>query len=158
MGVSYSVFIGPFIEAPDAERPTVVKYNGCGTDGCKNRKKESTEKFCPSCGQPIKQCERNSLVKPSQKFDYWKEFNDRIVFIHEDNRPCDKQDVAVFMPNQGKFGQRFEAYDCSIVALDGNVIAAETTRFNEFFAKDIARIREVFGKAEVKWGAIAYTS
>jgi hypothetical protein len=158
MGVSYYVYVGPFIEAPNSERTTISKYMGCGTKDCANCNKESTAKFCSNCGQPIKQCEKNSIIKPSNHFDVYEECDERLHSIGEEDLPSDKTNVAVFQPNQGKFGHRFSAYDPSVVALDKTVIDDETTRFNVFFAKDIARINEVFGKAEVKWGVIAYTS
>lgn len=158
MGVSYYVFVGPFVEAPNAEIPIPRKYMGCGTTGCDYRKKESTEKFCPKCGNPIKQCEKTSVMRPSRDFDGYEELGDRLTRIHEENLPDDKQNVAVFQPNTGKFGQKFSAYDSSIVALNESIIADEMNRFNAFFAKDIARIGEVFGKVEVKWGVVAYAS
>ncbi len=158
MGVSYYVYVGPFVEAPNAERPFPTKYMGCGTVGCDNLKKESTEKFCPKCGKPIKECEKNSVVRPSRNFYTYDEFDDRLTRIHEENLPNDKQNVAVFQPNIGKFGQTFSAYDSSVVSLNESAIADEISKFNKFFAKDIDRIKEVFGKVEVKWGVVAYAS
>ncbi len=81
-----------------------------------------------------------------------------LIYIHSENLPEEKQDSAIFIPNQGKFGEYFGAYDATVVELTALTIADDISRFKTMFSKEITRIKEVFGKAEVKWGAIAYAS
>jgi len=158
MGVSYSVYLGPFIEAPNPKKVCPREFHSCPTKKCRHHKNEMSEKFCPECGTAITLITVQSVKRVSDDFDVYEEFDDRLCDVHSDNLPPEKQDSAIFNPNQGKFGQRFEAYDSNIIAYNETMIADEISRFKTYFAKDIDRIKEVFGNAAVQWGAVAYAS
>lgn len=154
MSISYSVYIGPYLEAPNPEKPSMEQFNGCLNDKCRNGHKRSSDVFCPCCG---KKCGTVSIPSTSRiDFDVYAECDGRLsdVFCGE-YLPPSKKDYVYFQPNTGKFGQRFSAYDASIVEFNERIPVDEVSRFNSFFAKDIARIKKVFGDAKVKWGAIA---
>lgn len=151
MGVSYTVYLGPYIEAPNPLKPSKREFHGCP-----KHMTPSSDKFCSKCGEPIK-----LLSVPSKgrvEFNVYEEFDDSLAELHEECRPSEKQDVAIFQPNKGKFGLRFRAYDAEVVPLNETVILDEVNRMKSTYAKEIERIKEVFGSAEVKWGAIAYAS
>lgn len=153
MSVSYSVYVGPYLEAPNPEKPSMEQFNGCVNDKCKNEHRRSSDIFCPQCG---KKCGTVSVTSTSRiDFDVYEECDERLSKVSNEDMPSD---LAIFEPNKGKFGRRFSAYDSSIVELNETIIADEVSRFKSFFTKDIARIKEVFGKATVKWGVVAYAS
>jgi hypothetical protein len=156
MGVSYYVYIGPFIEAPNPEKPSFKEYFGCPNKECRNYNKHFAEKFCASCGTQIKLLKVPDLVR--QKFDVYDEFDDKLAALSHDYLPDEKKDVAIFYPNQGKFGVNFSAYDCEVMEMSQASIVDNTKRFVETHVKEIGRIKDVFGKAEVKWGVLAHAS
>jgi len=156
MGVSYFVYVGPYIEAPNPEKVRPREFHSCPDKKCRNYKKEMSEKFCPRCGTAITLITVQSVKRA--EFDVYSECKDRLSDVHSDYLPHEKRDSAIFQPNQGKFGQRFVAYDSNIVAFNETMIADEMSRFKTFFAKDIDRIKEVFGNAIVQWGVVAYAS
>lgn len=117
-----------------------------------------SEKFCPRCGAAITLITVQSVKRASADFDVYEQCNDRLCDVHYDFLPDDKQESAIFKPNQGKFGQTFSAYDSNIISYNETMIADEIARFKSFFAKDIDRIKEVFGNAVVQWGVVAYAS
>jgi hypothetical protein len=151
MGVSYYVYIGPYIQAPNPEKEGVEEFQGCP-----KHKKPSSDKFCNQCGAAIK-----LISVPSMKrinFDTYEEFKDSLCELYDEYCPNNMKDIAIFKPNKGKFGQEFSAYHYSIVPMNETIMTNEVARMKSTFAKEIERIVEVFGKAEVKWGVIAYSS
>jgi len=158
MGVSYSVYLGPYIEAPNPVKLHPREFHSCPNRKCYDHKTEMSDKFCPRCGTEVALITVQSKKRTSSKFDVYKEFNDRLYSVHEEFLPHDKQDFVIFKPNQGKFGNRFEAYDSSIIAFNESMILDEVSRFKSHFSKDIDRIKEVFGDAVVRWGVVAYAS
>ena len=156
MGVSYNVYLGPYIQAPNPEKEYPREFHSCPNKKCPYHKREMSSKFCDRCGTPIALITVQS--KKRADFDVWEECGSRITDVHEDRLPENKKDFAIFLPNQGNFGNRFEAYESSVVEVNETVMIDEVKRFEAHFKKDIARIAEVFGKVEMKWGAIAYVS
>jgi hypothetical protein len=151
MGTSYTVYLGPYIEAPNPLKASKREFHGCP-----KHMTPSSAKFCTECGTAIKLLSVPSTSRAD--FNTYKEFNDSLWELGDDDRPSEKADSAIFAPNKGKFGFRFRAYDAEIVPLNETIIVGDVSRFTTVFAKEIARIKEVFGSAEVKWGAIAYAS
>jgi len=156
MGVSYYVYIGPYIEAPNPKKKANREFHGCRNDKCHMHNQPASDKFCSTCGKEIGLVSVPDLRR--MEFDVYEECDDRLSLVYPENLPDDKKDFAIFQPNQGKFGMRLSAYDPEVCELNESVMMNELSRFHTFFAKDIARIKEVFGKAEVKWGVIAYAS
>lgn len=151
MGVSYYVYIGPFIEAPNPKKASSREFFGCP-----KHKTPASDKFCNRCGAAIQLVSVPSLERI--EFDTYEEFHDSLDIVHRDNLPENKEDFMIFQPNRGKLGKRFSAYDSSLIEMNETVMLDEVNRMRTEFAKEIARLAEVFGKAEVKWGAIAYAS
>jgi hypothetical protein len=151
MGTSYTVYLGPYIEAPNPLKASKREFHGCP-----KHMTPSSDKFCNKCGAAIKLLSVPSTSRAS--LDTYKEFDDSLWELGDDCRPNEKQDFAIFQPNKGKFGLKFRAYDAEVVPLNETIIVGDVTRFKTVFAKEIERIKKVFGSAEVKWGAIAYAS
>lgn len=156
MGVSYYVKLGPYIEAPNPKQNSSKGVHACTKQGCSKQGKETADAFCPQCGTKV-----GVVQKPIQKridFDVYGETDGRLTDIHPERLPNEKKDSAIFIPNQGKFGIEFGDWEAAVVEFNETVMMNDITRFKQTFATDITRIQEVFGKAEVKWGAIAYAS
>lgn len=156
MGISYDGYLGPYIQAPNPEKSHSREFHSCPDKVCRNHKREMNSKFCDHCGMPIALITVQSMQRVD--FDIWKECDDRLVDVRTYNLPPNKRDFAIFLPNQGKFGNRFEAYEPVVLEFNETVMIDEVIRFYAYFQKDIARIVEVFGKAEMKWGVVAYAS
>ena len=156
MGVSYYVYIGPYIQAPNPEKVHPHEFHSCSNKACRNHTREMSSKFCDKCGTPIALLTVQSTKRID--FDVWEQCGDRLEDVYVSYLPPDKRDFAIFLPNQGKFGNRLEAHDSTVLELNETIMIDEVNRFEVYFQKDIARIAEVFGKSEVKWGVVAYES
>lgn len=158
MGVSYYVKLGPYIEVKNPPKSSFTEYFGCPNKKCRHYNKAFTCKFCTDCGTAIE------LVKvPDSKpteFDTWKETNDRLSKAFSEYLPDGLKDILILMPNKKGLGHHFSAYDSALVPLNETIVLSETKRFESEYAKDIARVREVFGEnaVQIKWGVIAYAS
>lgn len=158
MGVDYHVYVGPYIEVRNPPKSSFLEYYGCPNNKCKDFNKHINAKFCPQCGKQIE-----LLTVPTQKpmeFDCYEEFDDRLSEVRMDDRVKGKEDCEFYLPNQGKTGKHFSAYDRQILSYDAAIIALENESIETKFAKDIKRLREVFGKdaVTIQWGIIAYAS
>jgi uncharacterized Zn finger protein (UPF0148 family) len=156
MGVSYYVKLGPYVECPNPVRTIPREYHACGNEKCNKHKKETADVFCPQCGEKVKKLTKNSQKRLS--FDVYEEFKDTMYDVHPERLPQEKQNSAIFLPNQGDFGQTFGDYAEVVLELNETVMLDEVARFKAAFEKEINRLQAVFGKAEVKWGVVAYAS
>jgi len=159
MGVSYSVYVGPYIQVHNPERETVEKYYGCPNQKkCSKAGAAASGKFCGQCGTAI-----TLLKKPAKEridFNLWDECDDRLSQAFSEYPPHGKDDYQFFVPNVGKIGTHFSAYDSSLVELYAEKIMEDTKALETKFSADLETLRKKFGKSSVvvRWGVIAYAS
>ena len=158
MGVSYHVYVGPYLQIHNPPKQTVKEYYGCPNNTCRDKNKFCSSKFCPSCGTAIM-----LLQIPDQKpitFDTYEECKDRLSKAFYEDKPNDLKDYLILTPNLRGFGKHFSAYDAEAIELGTTHAIEEMTKFTTAYADDIIRIKEVFGTnaVAIKYGVIAYAN
>ena len=160
MSCHYHVFIGPYLEVHNPIRETTEKIRSCGNPNCGRHKKRlinSSDQFCPSCGEKIRHVDVPSRGR--KEFNIYDEFTaERLTEARFEGMPKQYQDYMLFCSNMNDCdGKTF--YDTvEVVSMDQNTPNAQIEEFAKYFAIEIARIAEVFGKdvVKIKWGVIAY--
>jgi len=153
MSVSFQVYVGPYIEAPNPKRTSPRSIRCCPNKSCGKHKKESGDEFCPKCGQKI----QIITIQSVKRIDFQALDEDRLFHIHPDWLPPQHEDTAIFQPNQGHFGHHFDRDDARIMAITASMMDEEISRFQRHFVKDIDEVKAAFGDATVKWGVLAYS-
>jgi len=158
MGTSYYVYIGPYLEVHNPPRPTRDEFQGCSNRKCRSYHHRSSAKFCSDCGGVI-----GLVSKPTTEqidFDCYEECDERLTEQFREERPEKKKDYSYFVPNQGKIGRNFSAYDTELAEINSTIISEELHHFKVKFEKDVNRLKEVFGADAValKWGVMAYAA
>lgn len=158
MGLYYYVHVGPYIEAPNPLKAITREANACTNENCSKHKKETSDAFCSQCGSKIGIIIKNTNKRVSDTFSVYEECKERLCEVHREWLPDDMQNVAIYLPNLRGFNLTFGDKEATVVNYNETVMLDQVARFNETFKDDIAKIQTIFGKAEVKWGVVAYAS
>lgn len=158
MGVSYNVYLGPYIQVHNPKQDHKKSVRCCPEPACDNNGIPITAKFCSICGSKIIDCK--VPVRERLEFYAYEETKDRLYELSSEYPPDGKEDYIFFTSNVGKIGRHFSAYDTHLEALNETVLTSEVQQFKQKFDKDIERLNEVFGKdaVQILWGVIAYAS
>ncbi len=156
MSIDYSVHVGPYIVVHNPPVETTEEYHSCPTKGCPNHKRHMSEKFCPACGSGIRVVQ--FPTKAPKDFDVYKEFDSRLCEAFCDGGPEDLKDAMVFLSDEKGHDVVFDPTN-ELVDIDLRAVNMPESldRFQEAFAKEIQRLKEVFGEqaVELRWGVIS---
>ena len=158
MGLYYYVHVGPYIEAPNSIKVGTREVKACTNGSCGKQKKETTDAFCSQCGHKIGTVTKNTNQRISDTFSVYEECGERLTEVHREWLPENKQDSAIYLPNLNGFNKTFGDREPSVVDFNETVMLEQVNRFKDNFKDDIAKLQHLFGKAEVKWGVVAYAS
>lgn len=157
MSVHYHVFLGPYLEVHNPIKATTVKKRSCPNEQCFNNGELVQANFCPKCGTKVLHIE--VAARGRKAFNAYDELDgERLIELRFEDMPKECKDFMYFHSNLTKCAGRTFCDSTEIVPMDENTPNAEKERFARDFAKEIARIKEVFGESaiKIKWGAIAY--
>lgn len=158
MGVDYNTYLGPYIQVYSPSKDTTVKKQRCPNTACSNHKRDVNAPFCSKCGEKIRHID--VTIKAEIDFDIYNEFDERL-FEAGANYGQIVKDHHIYVSNvRGGPGERCNAENSGIIPIDPVRVGTDLFRMKEQFAKEIARLQEVFGKDAVKveWGLIQYAS
>lgn len=158
MGVSYNVYVGPYIEVHNPPKSSFEEYHGCSSKKCQSFNQRSSSKFCPHCGSSIVLIKKSITAKVN--FDCFNECDDRLSEMFQEYPFAEKKNYSFFVPNVGKLGRHFYAYDTELAEISSEEVVNQVKQMDTAFSKDIDKMRKVFGDAAVKlrWGVMGYSS
>lgn len=159
MGVSYHVYIGPYIHVSGGKEETIVKVDRLCVKhpGIKQEK----NKFCSECGTEIINVDREErkTYTPSEYFhrNADEDVFERIWSPENMNNTFMSGRRVPDSINIDSYGGDFpSAYDLS----DANCIMSQVSWFFQEHKEDICLLRKMFGEENVsiKWGVVSYYS
>lgn len=151
MSVDLSVYLGPYLEVPNERK--LVRKDRCGHDVA------SGISFCPVCGQD--QSNRYYDTAGSTKFDdmlrdAFEDFGEQLVrSIRDDDVEWMVPNVPFGLDRKCHFDPKYEQAAHTVKPSDQ---LREEIAFNEAFAEEIAKIKELQPDAHVKWGMVMWMS
>jgi len=156
MGVSYYVYLGPYIQVHNPKKERKTKMLCCPEPACGNNGTHISSKFCSLCGSKIIECQ--VPVNKRIDFDCYEQFNDRLAELSAEYPPDGMEDYMILTPNQGKIGRHFHAYDTKLEAFTEKTITEEIVKMITTFKSDLDKLKKTFGdkNVEYKWGVLAY--
>ncbi len=159
MGLSYSCFIGPYIQVHNPPRAGNEKVQTCPKKGCDHYGKKLWSQFCPTCGSPA-----GEVLFPTLRplyIDHVELFGDESMApVMTEYKPDGWTEYDFYVGNKkGMPGLHLDA-SATVLTLDANRIVEETSKFQSVCERQIEKLQEVFGRnaVQVKWGMLGYTS
>lgn len=164
MGCDSYVYVGAYCKLEMQEEKVVSSsiYNGCNNNKCKLHKSQTDQKlnkFCPSCGNPIREVAFAKSFNQIREFDLFDleskdlSVDDFIVF----NR--DIRNI-ILMPNgRDHSGQVFysESYSFADPVITSDTVTSSVAEFIEKYSKQLAIIEKEYNtKIEIKFGVVSY--
>lgn len=159
MGVSYNVYIGPYIHVSGNKEETIVKVDRLCVKhpGIKQEK----NKFCSECGSEIVNVDREER-KTYTPSEYFHRNADENVFEriwspeHMDNTFMSRRRVPDSIHIDSYGGDFPSAYDLS----DDSHIMSQVSWFFQEHKNELDLLRKMFGEENVsiKWGVVSYYS
>lgn len=158
MGMSYNVYVGPFLRVPTFRKDVPVPSYQC--TGCGNKKVDKSTPFCPKCGNPVQNTPvtQSQLVIP-RPYDLADEFNEK-MFIAESGYSMAKHVGYVdWMPNRRGFGTTLHSYeDSEALILSQTDRDAALAHFVANHQSLVDAAEALFGvKVQVLYGAVPYS-
>lgn len=156
MGVSYYIYIGPYVEVYNPLKPIDQEYHSCPSKGCSNHTKPISDGYCPKCGTKIGRLIRK--VNERIHFDVYREFGDGTLRdVHND---FGENNYMRFLDNahRGLHHLHIDAEYDSVNDFTDKNPSEVVDEYKKLRSKEIARLQEVFGNdnVTVKWGVINY--
>ena len=162
MGVDYSAYVGPYVEATNSEAMLTIEKQCCTNDSCSKYKitdrMKPDDKFCSTCGSVIGPM---SVSKKGQQVCEWEdvrcrwEDEDRMTTAGSegDLRP----NTVIYIANQEGYGYYLDVkYNCKLIDMGEIDTVKEIRRFEGNYADEIAVIRDAYGEenVKIKYGAM----
>jgi hypothetical protein len=154
MGLYFSGYAGPFLQAEIVKVPTEVKKFGC--EICKKQVWDHKEKFCPTHGTPHA---RYTVIEQHQE-TYGK---DLVSLVKEKLMPASHLPTAeqfnVWLGNVSFLDRNTHLEEYDFLDISEVDIASEMKAFKSFFEKEIAELAKVYSKPlQIKWGVLTWKS
>lgn len=155
MSTDYNVYIGPYIRVANPKRPHKIEVNCCAVKSCKLLHQVTDNKFCPSCGTPIK-----SVTKQENRqieADGWEEFDDKLTPLVS-NEFLNLKNKEIFIPNGGIFGKHLSLrFNHGIFKFEDENSSIEG--FKDYYKSFLEKIQEMYKEIPVvEYGVITYLS
>lgn len=166
MGISSSVYLGPYLECKTHEVEVDATMRSCTKDTCSQYEKEvysKDKKFCPQCGSPIDKVTYKVKEKNVQQHYLREEIDEDLHNIREDtlfsNRSRD-EGIDTWIANKGFCDRRCHLDDSCVTEITQDRIAEEISLFCTTFEKALTIFNDKYGKGNVavKWGLVYYWS
>lgn len=165
MGLSTTIYLGPYLECRTRVEEAVEKVRSCPVDSCPRYGKwaPTQDVFCSLCGDEIKPVEVKTVsVLPHIEED--------VLFDHRMCRPSGShfqklreppacKDYWVGNLRNSDLGRHYSVDD-GPVFVPGPQQYAELQHFRKFYEKEIALLKAEYGEGNIdlKWGLLVYTS
>lgn len=160
MGVSYNVYVGPYVEITGNKELVTAKIKR----QCPNHTNtnQHNNKFCSECGSLIESVEYDEKTNVTPAEYFFKNCDDNIydriwspeglqnIFLSN----CDVPDLIIIDSYMGKYHNVNEIEDPE------NLSLTQRSWFFQEHKKEINTFIEMFGteNVKVKWGVISYVS
>jgi hypothetical protein len=158
MGVSYHVYVGPYITVYNPEKPATEEVHACGNPKCKRFEDPCSAKYCSDCGIEIKLIE----VPTTERVDMWDiliEMDDSLSNACGEYKSKELEDYNILIPNKrADFAHHFSAYDTEVIQTSGATVQEDESAFLKQYKKEIEILQKKFGDKNVNvvWGVVAY--
>lgn len=158
MGVSYYIYVGPYILVHNPPQPDKEEYHSCSNKKCKQHGQPLHAKFCSECGKEIK-----LLSFPNTKrvdlYDTITDLDDTLSEACTEYPPDNYEDHNFLIPNKKGNGEHFRAYDTTVINLDPDAVSEQCHKFSHDYDKELRVLRNLFGEKNVMldFGVIAYS-
>lgn len=165
MGLDYSVYLGPYLEATLVEKTVTRHKRHCTNKECLRYEKTIYEAFCPKCGTKIEDIpfETTDWCAANED-DYDDDFFHYEIIDYLSGVPLEDEPFNVLVANQKidgidrdlSFDPRSESPDFE--DFNGEIIEAEKSAFTKTFAPQIKKLEGFFGKEnlQLKWGQLSW--
>ncbi len=167
MGMSLQIFVGPYLACANPKVETKVKIRGCSNKDCENfghrYKIGSDKKFCSECGAEARDDVEVTEKWPRVESDTLREeIEERLCTFNWNTNYDDEDDIEkhdYWVPNSevSEITTRNLWIDSQIEgAWPITDTAHEILKFQEVYAKEIARFKEAYapGEITVAWGIL----
>lgn len=150
MGLSASVYLGPYVQCKQRPRTANTTLQTCGTVGCDQSERHLSSKFCPSCGGAVEKRTRTVEATLSHyevveddltdlSYD-----SDQILYLGTNHRPPKRQFHSD--PRTDELHQ----------ILTPELIQEEMEWFHKTYAKQLEKLRAAYDDVQVHWGLHTY--
>ena len=159
MGISQSVFLGPYVECDYRDEVRDEKVFGCTKPNCEEYAKRArlygpkpTKKFCSSCGSPTGETLKPTKYRPTH-YDVLEQYEDNLTPLG------DKGEGFYLGPNliEGPTRRVFlrDEHHENLATMNPS---AEIVWFCEEYAEELVALREAYNNVVVRWGVHVHYS
>jgi hypothetical protein len=165
MGISSSLYVGPYVECTTQDIEVDAKMRSCTRDSCSMYEREvhdKSKKFCPQCGSPIDNVTYKTKQKNVQAHYLIEEIDQDLSLVQYDSffSQRSKDGTDTWIANKKFCERRCWVNDSCATELTQEMMVKEVLLFCTEFEEALAVFHKKYGKdnVTVKWGLIYYYS
>lgn len=159
MGITNTIYIGPYIKIVPKTVETQIEKRGCTNLTCVARYNDLTPQqyndceFCPKCGKPI---ENYTTSKPEDLYlhnDFLDPFGESLCYANDYAEGI----TNILIPNQHGFGITINDDDnANEVIFDADHMVTSHNKFITEYEEELEDLKNYVVSFEIKWGVLNY--
>lgn len=170
MGMSHTVYLGPYVECRTQDIEVDAKMRSCTRGStCSQHEREVHDrqrKFCPQCGSPIGEITYKTKEKNVKAHYLREEIKEALANLGQGStlfhgRSNDGLDTWISNYRAGTpEGRDYSPNSECVFEVNEDMIEGDLGHFRNFYKETLAIFEEKYGKGNVavKWGLIQYWS
>lgn len=157
MGLSYTLYVGAYLVCKNSKVKHTTDYTSCPNKLCLQHKTELQTAFCATCGSKVDLLTRFTFSDKVKTRDVVDAIKERLVEVSQKLNRDASPDLWVSNLSNCNSNVSYDTHYSSFVSeFTEEEIKSNLENFKTFFAKDIVKIEEAYGKENVtlKWGVV----